>query len=94
MGEWKPISSAPKDREIELRVRRKVFPAKYDFICWKSDMSGGLNDDEQDRAYYGWCATTDDYPSDWDDGVCWFVNGDGRRSSRPSAWRETPPPKD
>lgn len=88
MSDWHDISSAPKDREIELRVRRKVFRAKWDFVCWRSDVQEDVN---EDTACHAWCATTDDHPSDWDDGVCWFVNGDGRRSSRPSAWREIPP---
>ena len=89
--QWQPIETAPKDGAvIELRVGRKKFPAHFDFVCWASDAGDATEDG--DSALYGWVATTDEHPEDWDDGVCWGSNGDGKPSRKPTAWRHLPEP--
>lgn len=49
--------------------------------------------------YNSWVATTERYPREWDDGVCWLSNAADRPSPKPRKWASVvgtlpPPPKD
>lgn len=81
---WQTIDSAPKDgTEIEVRIGRMIFPAKWEH--------GFLDDNEKDCG--GWVATEENHhPACWTSGVCWQTNEDGQLSEQPEYWRLPAPP--
>lgn len=76
---WHDIRTAPFDREVDVRVGRRIFRAVL-------RRSASMNEDEQPCAQ--WQATTDHYPRCWSDGCCWESNADCVMSAQPEAWRE------
>lgn len=73
------ICTAPMNREVEVRIGRRWFPAIL--------VSDGAMDSEE-RSCDQWQATTDAFPKDWCDGCCWESNSSGNMSAQPEAWRE------
>lgn len=78
-GEWQPISEAPLDTEVEVRVGQMTFLAK---------LVPGAAMDTNESVCDQWQATREgEHPPCWSDGCCWTVNEDENCSLWPEAWR-------
>lgn len=89
MGEWKDISSAPKDG---TPIQAHIPGHGSDIIIRWTD---GLMD-SADVPCGGWEMADDQEPPDsWTDGICWAVNEDGEPSVQPTHWKPLrSPPSD
>ncbi|WP_179697315.1 hypothetical protein [Methylobacterium sp.] len=80
---WQPISEAPLDTEVEVRVGRMTFLAK---------LVPGAAMDTNEHVCDQWIAAREgEHPPCWSDGCCWAVNENEDRSLWPEAWRPAPP---
>ena len=71
---WQPMATAPRDG-TEIQA---IIP-------------GHGQDNVIADSFYGWQFTRDQNPpDDWDDGICWEKNGDGKPSTKPIAWKHLP----
>lgn len=81
---WQPVSDAPLNEEVEVRVGHMTFLAKL--------VPGGAIDTNESPCDQ-WQATQEgEHPPCWSDGACWSVNEDECVSLHPEAWRYPAPP--
>lgn len=83
MTAWQPMSTAPTDRPIEVKVKGYRYPRVVELVP--------VEGDDAETETWAWACMSDDendWPRGWDDGICWAVNSDGVESPQPTGWRE------
>lgn len=82
MGEWQPISTAPRDgTEIQAMIPGH---GADNVIAWQADAF--MTTEEETCG--GWAFTRDQEPPEcWTDGICWAVNADEQASVQPTMWK-------
>lgn len=71
------IKSAPTDKPVRLHMP--------DGSSFRGELQPFIGENDED--VFGWvCLDPDQAPLDWTDDVCWSVNADGKKSTRPVGW--------
>lgn len=80
MSEWQSIETAPTNTIILIKT-------ESGFKLKASYEAGFLN--TKNKPCWGWVATTDKFPSDWDGGTCWEVGSNMKPSDQPKYWKRS-----